>query len=141
MGKFAMGDVNMAIPDGFSLHMAVVAAKPENKFCRNLVIAKEVVPQGMTVDVYKQAQLKMLSQSSGFSTVKSGTLPIDGENSPFIETESVGPGGLPLASLIAYVKKGDTVFTLTCTNTKGAAFAAAREEFLAMLKSFSVGKG
>src|SRR5688572_26233605 len=98
MGKFAMGDVNMTVPDGFTLHMAVVAAKPENKFCRNLVIAKEVVPQGMTVDAYKQAQVKMLSQSAGFTTVKSGTLPIAGDNSPFIETESVGPGGLPLSS-------------------------------------------
>jgi hypothetical protein len=141
MAKISVADLNMTVPDGFTLHMAVVAAKPENKFCRNVVIAKEQVLPGTTVDQYKQAQLKMLSQSSaGFSTVKSGTVPIGGENCPMIETESVGPGGLPLASIIAYVKKGDLIYTFTATNTKGAAYAAAREEFIGIFKSVALGK-
>jgi len=39
-----MGSVGVAVPEGFSLHMAVLAAKPENKFCKNVVIAREQVP-------------------------------------------------------------------------------------------------
>jgi len=68
--------------------------------------------------------------------VKSGTLTIDGVQSPVIETETVGPKGLPLQSMIAYVKKGDTVFTLTATNIKHS-FADARAEFTEILKSFT----
>ena len=73
MAKISVADLNMTVPDGFTLHMAVVAAKPENKFCRNVVIAKEQVMPGTTVDQYKQAQLKMLSQSSAGCTLTIAT--------------------------------------------------------------------
>ena len=136
MRKFAMGEVALSVPEGYELSMAVVAAGPENKFCRNLVIAKERVAPDVTLDAYKDSQLKML-EIFNMSTVKTSTVEIGGKPCPLIETESAGPSGLQLRSLVAYVRRGDVVFILTATDLKDA---DGREDLLAMMKSFDPGK-
>ncbi len=117
--------------------MVVFSGVVEQGFKPNVVIARQPVAPGTTAEAYRKSQLQMLaSRSSAFSTVKSATLTIDGQECPYVEGETIGDGGVPLTTVIAFVKKGDLMFSLTATSSK-ATYPASRDAALEIFKSFT----
>jgi hypothetical protein len=112
----------------------------ERSYRRNLIVVREEVPAGTTVDGYCKSQLGQLAYGMrGFQRIKTGTLTLDGQSFPLIDARGTGPDGVLVSLLLAYVVVGRVALTITASHLAGPRFDAARPEFLAIFESFRVG--
>lgn len=135
--------LSLQVPSSYRIQMLVLAGPPEQfaakepSYLRNVVVAREDI--GTTsLDGYVRAQLAHLSRSmQGFHRVRTETLIIDGVSCPLLEIRCLGPGGILIANLLAYVPAGESVYTLSASHLAGPRFEAVREELRAVMQSFA----
>lgn len=145
MPTFDLDALSVTAPQGYEAKMVVLTGPEESyglkerPFRRNVVIARDEVAPGADAETYSKQQLGLLAQNmQGFTRVKTETLEIDGATVPLVDARSVGPGGVLLGNLIAYVVKGNVAFTLSASHLLGPRFEQHRDEFLNVFKSVVV---
>lgn len=140
MPAHQIGNVSFVTAEEYRPRMLLLVEEPRAgtsaKHRKTLTVVREELPAGLTLEAYRQAQLQQLAPS-GFQGLKASTLTIMGRDCPAIEAHSVGPGGLPLANLLAYVQVGTVVYTLSAACLRGADFDQARPELEKTFESFT----
>ena len=151
MSRLDIGDLHFEAPSDYSVKMVIVTApaKPqmaagakrflqaERPYVRNIVVGREDVPEGTTLQQYADKQVEIMSaQMPGFRKVKTGTLKINGVDCPIIDGQGTGPEGMLLATLTTYVPGKGVIFTLSATHLAGVPFQDTRPEYVKMFESF-----
>lgn len=151
MSRLSIGDLHFEAPPEYSVKMVIVTApsKPqvqggakrflqaERPYVRNIVVGREDIPEGTTLQQYADKQLEiMASQMPGFRKVKAGTITINGVECPLVEGQGTGPEGMLLSTLTAYVPGKGVVFTVSATHLAGIPFQDTKPEYVKIFESF-----
>jgi hypothetical protein len=154
MAAIMIGGVKVEAPSEYSVKMVVFTApmksanKPgtsprflqkERNFLRNLVVAREDLPAGTSLDDYCAKQVEVLSvQIPGYKRIKNDRIQIAGVSCPVVESQGAGPEGLALSTITTFYANSDTVWTISASNLTGIQFQDTRPEYLEIMKSFQV---
>ena len=156
MAGFTLGGITVNAPDEYAVKMVIFTApmkqskaapqmfkQKERQYLRNLVIAKEDLPTGMTPSQYGDEQGKILAmQMPGYKRLKAETIKIDGVDCPLLESQGNGPDGMLVVSLNCYVPSTEDkmIYTLSASNMAGLPFAETRPEYVTIFESFKITK-
>lgn len=150
-----IGPFSLSSPPGWSLITAILAgpidkdqkledmhtAKVVQPFQRNLVATMELVVASETPESYRKRQTKGLNEARVFWQVvgKPEQLTLQGDI-PNVLTEQIvlGPSGERVRQLQLICIKDKVAYTIIATHQDGPPFEEAREEFRAILSSFSL---
>ena len=149
----ALSPVQVALPETWRLQQLVVTGPVEgdslsapkqakaSQFQQNLVIMSEPVTTGETAETYRQKQQERLKELG--VTPREAARPEQLELSggiPGLLTEQVltGPNGEKVRQMQLCLIKGSVAYTLTASHLDGMLFECGREQFRAMLLSFTL---
>ncbi len=154
MAAIMIGGVRVEAPAEYQVKMVVFTApmkankvagasprflQKERLFLRNLVVAREELPNGSSLDDYTAKQVDALaSQIPGFKRLKNDRITIAGTSCPIVESQGAGPEGLALTTITAFYENAGTVWTISASNLTGIQFQDTRAEYHDIIKSFQV---
>ena len=146
MPAFQLADVAISVPDGYSAKMVMLAGpsekfnRNERPFLRNVMLAREAVSADADAESYSRQQMGLLAQQlPGFRRMGSSTVVIQGKTCPLIQAQCSGPEGMLLVQLMAYYVDAGVAHTLSASHLLGPRFDQAKNEFVEIFKSFTVG--
>ncbi|MBK7861642.1 MAG: hypothetical protein IPJ65_24105 [Archangiaceae bacterium] len=97
----------------------------------------EDVPEGLTAEKFKEAQLKSQGPKSRLSITKVSVGKAGDLSGPMLECSSVNPSGIPLATMMLFLVKGKRGYVLSAST--GPSLDHRRKEFETLFASFKIG--
>jgi hypothetical protein len=139
MSTVRVGRLGLEFPDAYKLYSLVMVTPSDSGGLRNVTVAQQPVMPGSTLDEFKKDYAAQMSRANaGFSVVKASTISLAGKSCPLLEANNVGPGGEPMANLLAFFPVGSTVLILCATERRGAPLENARKELVGIFESLQL---
>lgn len=143
MPSIRVGRFGLELPNGYQLHTLTLLAPTTNAagetLLKNVILVQEPLLPGEKVADFRKRYVEQVRRvSPSFTVVKASTVKIAGEDCTVFDVHNLGPGGRPVANLIAFKPLGTTVLVLCAVHERGGAFDESRAEFLQVFQGLTV---